>query len=74
MKAAEENWPPATGSYDEPRPRCRHRTKPAEPFAPPRAYGEILRVTPATRGVRAQAFVYWGDFYTWENLSSLLPA
>ena len=74
MKATEENWPPATGSYEEYGPRCRHKTKPAEPFAQLRAYGEILRVTPAVNGVPAQAFVQWEGYETWEKLTALVPA
>ncbi|MBF4194624.1 hypothetical protein [Mycolicibacterium phlei] len=66
--------------------KVRHRTKPAEPFAQPNAFGRItrtredgpLRITPAAKGVPAQAYVAWerGDevFYTWERLSDLIPA
>jgi hypothetical protein len=62
--------------------KVRHRGTPAEPFATPGMYGRIvrsredgpLRVTPAARGIPAQAYVDWGDFCTWEKLSDLMPA
>lgn len=65
--------------------KVRHRTKPSEPFAQPNAYGKItrtkedgpLRITPAARGIPAQAYVQWGDekagfYFTWEKLSDLI--
>lgn len=75
------NWPPATGSYyfnpetDEydRRPRCRHRSSPAEPFGRDGQHGLVLRVTPAGPSIPAQAFVEWDGFSTWERLSDLLP-
>lgn len=52
--------------------KCRHKGKPAEPFAKYQAYGHILRITPGSGGIPAQAFVQWEDeFTTWEKLDSL---
>lgn len=63
------------GVYDDPdKPlRCRHRETPAEPYGRPGQYGVIRRITPAARGIPAQAFVQWDDFTTWERLSVLSP-
>lgn len=52
--------------------KVRHRIKPSEPFAVPGQYGHILRVTPSYRTVPAQAYINWGDFFTWEKLSDLI--
>lgn len=60
--------------------KVRHRTRPSEPFGQSGAYGKItrthdegpLRVTPAARGIPAQAYVDWGDFCTWERLNDLV--
>jgi len=51
--------------------RCRHKAKPAEPFAKPREYGYILRVTPSSGVSPAQGFVDWDGYTTWERLDSL---
>lgn len=51
--------------------RIRHRGKPAEPFAVVGSYGLVLRVTPAAKGIPAQALVDWDGFCTWERLSDL---
>lgn len=65
--------------------KVKHRSKPAEPFAQPNSYGRItktredgaLRITPASRGIPAQAYVQWGDgkdaYFTWERLADLQP-
>jgi hypothetical protein len=64
--------------------KVKHRSKPSEPFAQPGAHGRItrtredgpLRITPASRGIPAQAYVHWGDedggYHTWEALSDLI--
>lgn len=69
----EDNWPPPKGTYHG-EVKCRHRSKPAEPFGKEGQYGFIHRITPAGRHIPAQAFVEWEDFHTWEKLSDLLPA
>lgn len=51
--------------------RCRHKGKPAEPFADHKPFGYIQRITPAGPGTPAQAFVNWGDFLTWEKLTDV---
>lgn len=66
--------------------RVKHLGTPAEPFATPGMYGVIapvnpadeksrLHITPASRGIPAQAYVQWGDgkdaFFTWERLTDL---
>ncbi|WPH57823.1 hypothetical protein [Mycobacterium phage WXIN] len=63
--------------------RVKHRGTPAEPFAQAGLHGRItktredgaLRITPASRGIPAQAYVAWGDgadaFFTWERLADL---
>lgn len=64
--------------------KVKHRSKPSEPFGQPGAYGHVtrtredgpLRITPAAKGIPAQAFVQWGDaengFCTWEKLGDLI--
>lgn len=52
--------------------KCKHRGKPAEPYAREGQHGHIIRITPAARGIPAQAFVQWEDFTTWEKLSELM--
>lgn len=60
--------------------KVRHRGQPAEPFATPGAFGRItrtydegpFRVTPAARGIPAQAYVDWDGYQTWENLNDLI--
>lgn len=64
--------------------KVKHRSRPSEPFGQVGAHGKItrtgpdgpLRVTPAYRGIPAQAHVEWlyGDsvFHTWEALSDLI--
>lgn len=51
--------------------KCKHKTKPSEPFAEEKQHGVIHRITPAARGIPAQAFVLWKDFSTWERLTDL---
>lgn len=66
--------------------RVKHLGTPAEPFAQPGMFGVIEpinpsdeksrpHITPATRGIPAQAYVAWGEgndtFHTWERLSTL---
>ncbi len=58
------------GSYPE-GIKCRHKSKPAEPFAKEREFGFIQRITPASRGIPAQAFVEWDGYTTWERLTDL---
>lgn len=50
---------------------CRHKGKPAEPFAKEREFGHILRVTPGSGINPAQAFVEWDGYTTWERLHDL---
>lgn len=64
--------------------KVKHRHKPSEPFGQQGAHGRItktredgnLRITPAARGIPAQAYVQWGDgedaYCTWERLSDLI--
>ena len=75
MKTEETKQIWKAGTYDDPEKplRCRHKGKPAEPFARPGAYGIIRRITPAARGIPAQAFVVWEDHSTWERLTDLTP-
>lgn len=67
--------------------KVRHRGTPAEPWGRPGAHGRIvrtredgpLRVTPAARGIPAQAYVEWPmgedeSFFTWERLADLIFA
>jgi hypothetical protein len=58
------------GSYPE-GIRCRHKATPSEPFAKEREFGYIIRITPASRGIPAQAFVQWDEYTTWEKLQDL---
>lgn len=51
--------------------RCKHKSKPAEPFAKERELGHILRITPGSGINPAQAFVDWGEYTTWERLHDL---
>lgn len=51
--------------------KCRHKSKPAEPFAKDREYGYIFRITPRQGGIPAQAFVEWDGYSTWEKLEDL---
>ena len=51
--------------------RCRHKSKPAEPFAKEREHGSIWRVTPSSGINPAQAFVQWDGYTTWEKLDNL---
>lgn len=52
--------------------KCRHKSKPAEPFAKEREFGLISRITPGSGGIPAQAHVVWdGEYATWEKLSDL---
>ena len=51
--------------------KCRHKSKPAEPFAKEREFGYILRITPSSRGNPAQGFVDWDGYTTWERLEDL---
>lgn len=77
MKTTQETqqvW--KAGVYDDPEKplRCRHKGTPAEPYGRSGQYGVIRRITPAARGLPAQAFVDWGGEYTtWEKLSALSP-
>lgn len=50
---------------------CKHKSKPAEPFAKPHEFGYIKRVTPGRGVCPAQAFVDWGEYTTWERLDQL---
>ena len=50
---------------------CRHKSKPAEPFAREHEHGLILRITPSSGINPAQGFVDWGGYTTWEKLDSL---
>jgi hypothetical protein len=52
--------------------KCKHKSKPAEPFAREKQHGVIYRVTPGTGGIPAQAFVQWEDCGTWERLADLI--
>ncbi|MBB3752505.1 hypothetical protein FHT44_005017 [Mycolicibacterium sp. BK634] len=64
--------------------KVRHVSKPSEPWGKSSDYGRItrtaedgpLRVTPAARGIPAQAHVLWNadsdnPYYTWERLADL---
>lgn len=55
--------------------RCKHRGKPAEPFAAQGMYGVVNRIAPAGRGTPAMAYCTWGEdadaFGTWERLSDI---
>ena len=58
--------------------RCRHKSKPAEPFAKDREHGYVHRITPSSGINPAQAFVEWdgvgvsaSGYTTWEKLDSL---
>jgi hypothetical protein len=80
-------WPPKAGAYpmdvrvlvngkfkmvEIPGPSCRHKGRPAEPFLREGQFGVIRRVTAASKGIPAQAYVVWSDEgETWENLSAL---
>lgn len=62
--------------------KVRHKNRPSEPWGQQGQFGEITlangrpRITPAGRGIPAQAHVHWVEengpgFVTWERLSDL---
>ena len=51
--------------------KCRHKSKPAEPFSKEREFGYISRITPGSGGIPAQAHVVWDEYSTWEKLADL---